>query len=131
MQMIFNVKNDNQRVIKMTKNDKKIGIDMRQVKYIASVGHCPKCGSDSVKFRLPFESYLETKDNKLNKIVLDFSNPQYWLRKTVTTCIKCGYKFHLRDHNSEFYQGLEASKNDEGDSSIKWSYDFESYNQEE
>ena len=131
MQMIFNIKNDNQRVIKMTKNDKKIGIDMRQVKYIASIGHCPKCGSDSVKFRLPFESYLETKDNKPNKVVLNFSNPQYWLRKTVTTCVKCGHKFHLRDDNDKFYQGLEASKNDEGDSPTKWSYDFESYKQEE
>ena len=115
----------------MKDNNKKIGIDMRQVKYIASAGHCPKCGSNSVKFRLPFESYLETRDNKLNKVVLDFSNPQNWLRKTVTTCAKCGHKFHLRDDNDKFYQGLEASKNDEGDSPTKWSYDFESYKQEE
>jgi ssDNA-binding Zn-finger/Zn-ribbon topoisomerase 1 len=129
--MIFYNKNEKQKVVKMTKNDKKIGIDMRQVKYIASIGHCPKCGSNSVKFRLPFESYLATKDNNLDKVVLDFSNPQYWLRKTVTTCLECGHKFHLRDHNNEFYQGLEASKNDEGDSSVKWSYDFESYKQED
>jgi hypothetical protein len=115
----------------MTKNDKKPGIDMRQVKYIASVGHCPKCGSDSVKFRLPFESYLETKDKELIKVVLDFSSPQNWLRKTVTTCVECGHKFHLRDDNNDFYQGLEKSKNEEGNSSIKWSYDFNSYKQEE
>ena len=115
----------------MAENNKKTGIDMRQVKYIASVGHCPNCGSDSVKFRLPLECYLETKDKELNKVVLDFSSPQYWLKTTKSTCVDCGQEFHLRDHNVEFYQGLEASKNDEGDSSIKWSYDFESYKQEE
>ena len=87
----------------MTKNNKNPGIDMRQVKYIASIGHCPKCGSDSVKFRLPFESYLETKDKELIKVVLDFSSPQYWLKTTVTTCAKCGY--------TEFYSDKTGLKN--------------------
>ena len=49
----------------MKENNKKSGIDMRQLKYIASVGHCPKCGSDSVKFRIPFESYLESYSSQI------------------------------------------------------------------
>ncbi len=115
----------------MAENKEKIGINMNQVKYIGKVGECPNCGSTSVRFRLPLECYLETENKKLNKVVLDFSRPQYWLKTTVTTCAKCGYQFHLRNHNNEFYMGLEESKNDKGDDYVKWSYKFDDYQSED
>ncbi len=103
------------------------GIGMPEVRYIASCGKCPNCGSNSVRFRLPLECYLETKDGKLDKVVLDFSSPQYFLKETVTTCAKCGYQFHLRNHNENFYQGLEETRQKEGKGPIKWYYEFDSY----
>ena len=103
------------------------GIGMRQVKYIASCGTCPNCNSTSVKFKLPLECHLETKDKKLSKVVLDFRTPQYWLNTTVTTCADCGFQFHLREHNESFYQDLEKSKQDDGDNPNMWYYDFDTY----
>jgi hypothetical protein len=111
--------------------EKKEGIGLPEVKYIASVGKCPNCGSTSVRFRLPLESYIETKDLKLNKVVLDFSNPQYWLKTTTTHCAVCGYEFHLRDHVDDFYKGLQEVREQEGDMPNKWYYQFEEYKTEE
>jgi hypothetical protein len=103
------------------------GMGMPEVKFIGSCGKCPNCGSTSVRFKLPLESYIETKDLKLNKVVLDFSSPQYWLQTTVTTCAKCGYQFHLRDNNDNFYKELQETRETEGTTPVKWSYDFDSY----
>jgi len=109
---------------------KEEGIGMPEVKYIGSCGTCPNCGSKSVRFKVPLESYIETKDLKLNKVVLDFSNPNYWLRTTVTTCAECGYQFHLRDHNENFFKGLEETRKKEGTEPNTWYYDFEDYKTE-
>lgn len=106
------------------------GIGMPEVKFIGSCGKCPNCGSTSVRFKLPLESYIETEDLKLAKVVLDFSSPQYWLNTTVTTCAKCGYQFHLREHNPDFYQGLEETRRKQGEKPNKWYYEFESYKTE-
>ena len=111
-------------------SEDKEGIGMPEVKYIASCGKCPNCGSTSVRFRLPLECYMETKDGKLNKVVLDFTNPSYWLKTTTTHCAECGYEFHLREHNENFYQGLEETRQKEGMSPNKWYYEFESYKTE-
>jgi 5-methylcytosine-specific restriction endonuclease McrA len=111
----------------MAEKNEKIGIGMRQVRYIASTGKCPHCGSKDVSFKLPLECYIETKSLKPNKVVLDFTNPQYWLKETTTKCAYCGYEFHLRDHNETFYKGLEESKKDKGDNPSKWYYNFDSY----
>ena len=112
-------------------NDKKEGIGLPEVKYIASVGKCPNCGSESVRFKLPLECYLETKDRKLNKVVLDFSNPQYWLKTTTTQCADCGYEFHLREVTDDFYQGLQEVREREGEIPNKWYYQFNDYKTEE
>jgi len=112
-------------------SEEKIGVGMRQVKYIASCGKCPNCGSTSVKFKLPLECFMETKDGKLDKVVLAFRHPPYWLKTTVTTCARCSYQFHLRDHNEKFYQGLETSKQDEGDNLNVWYYNFDEYKEYE
>ena len=116
----------------MADKENDIGIGMPEVKFIASCGKCPNCQSTDVQFKVPLESYLETKDGKLDKVVLDFSSPQYWLKTTVTTCAKCGYQFHLRDNpeNENFYQGIEETRQKEGTQPVKWSYDFESYKTE-
>jgi len=106
------------------------GIGMPEVRYIGSLGKCPNCGKSSVRFKLPLESYIETKDGKLNKVVLDFSSPQYWLKTTTTTCAYCGYEFHLRDNNDNFYKGLEEARQNEGTKPVKWYYEFESYKTE-
>lgn len=113
-------------------SDKKedMGIGMPEVRYIGSCGKCPNCGSIDVRFKLPLESYIETKDGKLNKVILDFKEPNYWLNTTVTTCAKCGFQFHLREDNENFYQGLEETRQKEGTQPVKWSYDFESYKKE-
>ena len=111
----------------MTNKNNDIGVGMPEVKFIASCGKCPNCGSTDVQFKLPLESFLETKDGKLNKVVLDFRSPQYWLKTTVTTCAKCGYQFHLRDNNENFYQGIEDTRQKEGTQPVIWYYDFESY----
>jgi len=107
------------------------GIGMPEVKYIGSCGKCPNCGSTSVRFSLPLESYLETKDGKLNKVVLNFSSPQYWLKTTTTKCANCGYEFHLRDHNDNFYNGLEEARKTQGTKPVKWYYNFDDYKTEE
>lgn len=114
-------------MFKMSKNEEEAGIGMPEVKYIASCGKCPNCGSTSVRFRLPLECYLETKDLKLAKVVLDFRNPQYWLKETVTRCANCGFEFHLRDHNENFYQGLQETREKEGTQPTVWWYEFDNY----
>ncbi len=111
-------------------NGKDFSIGMKQVKYIGSCGHCPTCGSKDVKFSLPFEAHLRTKNGKLDSVVLDFTNPQYWLKKTMTKCALCGFEFHLRDVKDDFYTGLEASNKDEGVNHVKWHYDFDTYKTE-
>lgn len=111
-------------------DDEKAGIGMPEVKFIASLGKCPNCGSESVRFRIPLESYLETEGKELKKVVLDFSNPKYWLKTTTTHCVECGYEFHLRDNNEDFYKGLQETREREGTSPNKWYYDFESYKTE-
>lgn len=107
------------------KSQNEITID--QIKYIASVAKCPKCGSKDVKFDIPFESRLETKDGKLNSVVMDFSNPSYFLTNTHTTCLKCSFKFHLHEHDDQFYQGLEKSFKDKKEDVSVFYYEFDSY----
>ncbi len=75
------------------------GIGMPEVRYIGSCGKCPNCGSTSVRFRLPLESYLETKEGKLAKVVLDFRQPTYWLNTTTTKCAES----RIFDFQSSFY----------------------------
>lgn len=101
-----------------------MSISLKEVEFIASVGKCPKCGSTNVKFDLPLECHLETKDGKLNRVVLDFTNPNYWLKQTVTHCLDCGVAFHLRDVDPNFYQGLKDVQDREEDSPAKWAYEF-------
>ncbi|MHA1682162.1 MAG: hypothetical protein ACTSUE_14590 [Promethearchaeota archaeon] len=103
------------------------GIGINQVRYIGSCGKCPACGSKDVKFSLPFEAHLETKDGVLDRVVLDFSNPQYWLKVTMTRCAVCGFEFHLRDQKEDFYQGLEESYKKDGENPNKWYYEFDTY----
>jgi hypothetical protein len=114
----------------MVEENNDVGIGMPEVKYIASCGKCPNCGSTSVRFKVPLESYLETKDGILNRVVLDFSSPQYWLKTTTTKCAYCGYEFHLRNHNEDFYKGLQETRQKEGTQPVKWFYDFDSYKTE-
>ena len=114
----------------MAEKKEDIGIGMPEVKYVGSCGKCPNCGSTDVRFKLPLESYIETKNGKLAKVVVDFSSPQYWLKTTVTTCAACGFQFHLRDGNENFYQGLEETRKKEGTQPVKWSYDFNDYKTE-
>ena len=114
----------------MTEENNDVGIGMPEVKYIAACGKCPNCGSTSVRFKLPLESYMETKDGKLDKVVLDFTSPQYWLKTTTTKCSYCGYEFHLRNHNEQFYNGLQETRQKEGNQPVKWYYDFDSYKTE-
>ncbi len=114
-------------MVRVMVEENEIGIGMPEVKFIASCGKCPNCESTDVRFRVPLECYMETKDGKLDKVVLDFSSPQYWLKTTVTTCAKCGFQFHLRDTNDTFYQGIEETRQKEGTQPVIWSYDFESY----
>ena len=111
-------------------SEDKPSIGMPEVRFIGSCGTCPNCGSKSVRFKVPLESYIETEDLKLAKVVLDFTNPNYWLNTTVTTCAKCGYQFHLRDSNPNFFQGLEETKKKDGANPAKWSYKFEDYTEE-
>ena len=106
------------------------GIGMPEVKYIGSCGKCPNCGSTSVRFRIPLESYIETKDSKLYKVVLDFRNPTYWLKTTTTKCAKCGYEFHLRDHNDDFYKSLQETREKSGAKPNSWYYMFDDYKTE-
>ncbi|MHA1149510.1 MAG: hypothetical protein ACTSR8_14845 [Promethearchaeota archaeon] len=112
-------------------SEEKPSIGMPEVRFIGSCGKCPNCGSTSVRFKLPLESYIETENLKLNRVVLDFTNPNYWLNTTVTTCAECGFQFHLRDSNPNFYQGLEETKQKEGATPVKWSYKFDDYTEEE
>ncbi|MHA1819862.1 MAG: hypothetical protein ACTSU2_02570 [Promethearchaeota archaeon] len=109
------------------KDEPKFGITMNEVKYIASVGKCPVCGSRNVQFSLPFECRLETEDGKLKRVVLDFSNPQYWLKVTMTKCSYCGVEFHLRDSNDKFYEGLEETAKKSQGSPKVWYYDFDDF----
>ncbi|MFX0103245.1 MAG: hypothetical protein ACFFCS_27010 [Candidatus Hodarchaeota archaeon] len=108
-------------------NNQQEGIGLNQVKYIGTCGRCPACGSKDVQFKLPFEARLETKDGILNRVVLDFTNPQYWLKTTMTKCSHCGFEFHLRDQNDNFYKGLQDSYADEGPNPNIWYYDFDTY----
>lgn len=107
------------------------GIGLPEIRYIASCGKCPNCGSTSVRFKLPLESYIETDDLELDKVVLDFTNPRYWLKTTTTKCSECGYEFHLRDHVDDFYKGLQETREKEGQMPNKWSYDFDNYTEGE
>ncbi len=111
-------------------NGKDYSIGLKQVKYIGSCGRCPACGSKDVKFSLPFEAHLRTKDGKLDRVVLDFTNPAYFLKKTMTRCASCNFEFHLRDVKEDFYIGLEASNQDEGENHSKWYYEFDSFKTE-
>ncbi|MHA1729652.1 MAG: hypothetical protein ACTSWY_13125 [Promethearchaeota archaeon] len=109
-------------------NNKKISISIDQIRFIASTAKCPKCGSKDVQFNLPFECHLKTKNGKLDKVVLDFTNPAYWLKTTMTKCSGCGFEFHLREHNEEFYNDLEKSFKKKKEDINKFYYDFDSYN---
>lgn len=115
----------------MSEEKDKEGIGLPEVRYIASCGKCPNCGSTSVRFKLPLECYLESKDLKLDKVVLDFTNPQYWLKTTTTQCAECGYEFHLRDTKDDFYKGLQETRKKEGQMPNKWYYNFKEYKVEE
>lgn len=109
---------------------KKISISIDQIRYISSVGKCPKCGSQDVEFSLPYECHIRTINGKISKVVLDFTNPSYWLTTTKTKCAKCAFEFHLSEHNEEFYSGLEESFKIKKEEIDKFFYDFDSYKKE-
>ena len=108
-------------------NSNSFSIKIDQIRYIAQSAKCPKCGSKDVKFALPKECHIRTKDGKLDKLVLDFKNPSYWLKQTKTYCAKCGIHFHIRKHDENFYQGLEESFNHKNEDIDVWYYEFDSY----
>ncbi len=110
---------------------KEEGIGMPEVEYIATCGKCPNCGSESVHFKIPLESYIETKGLRLSKVVLDFTKPNYWLNTTTTECVECGYQWHLRDSNPNFYKGLEETRQKQETRPVKWSYKFDTYTEED
>lgn len=106
----------------------KYSISLKEVEFIASAAQCPKCGSKNVRFDLPRQSHIETKDGKLSKVVLDFTKPNWWLKESVTHCLDCGVAFHIRDNmdTGAFYKGLldvQQSHADE-EAPVKWAYKF-------
>ena len=100
---------------------------IKQIKYIGAVAKCPMCSSTDIQFKLPFEARIETVKGEVKKLVLDFSNPTYWLKTTMSKCSSCNYEFHLRDHYDNFDEGLDKASDDEGDNISKWYYDFDSF----
>jgi hypothetical protein len=63
-------------------------------------------------------------------VVLDFRTPTYWLNTTTTKCAECGYEFHLRDHNENFYKELQETREKQGTRPNIWYYMFEDYKTE-
>ncbi|GAB4330856.1 MAG: hypothetical protein Kow0069_38480 [Promethearchaeota archaeon] len=116
---------------KVDEQQKNMSISLKEVEYIASVAKCPKCGSRDVRFDVPQDSRIETSDGKLKRVVLDFSHPNYWLKTTVTHCLRCGIAFHIRDtmEKGEFYRGLLEVQQRRTEAPVAWAYDFYEFEQ--
>ena len=99
---------------------------IKQIRFIGKIAKCPMCSSIDIQFKLPFEARLESIKGEVAKIVLDFSNPKYWLKTTMSKCSNCNYEFHLRDHYEKFDEELEKASETEGENLSKWYYDFNS-----